>query len=82
MLSAVEYLKIDDLGLHINNRGVPEVLDVDQVILCAGQLSNTTVYDELQQLGVGAHLIGVAELAAELDAKRAIDQGYRLALAL
>jgi 2,4-dienoyl-CoA reductase (NADPH2) len=82
MLSAVEYLKIDDLGLHINNRGVPEVLDVDQVILCAGQLSNTTVYDELQQLGVGAHLIGGAELAAELDAKRAIDQGYRLALAL
>jgi len=82
MMSAVEYLKIDDQGLHINNRGNLEVLDVDHVVLCAGQLSNTTVYDELKQLGVSAHLIGGADLAAELDAKRAIEQGYRLALAL
>ncbi len=82
MLSGIDYLKIDDEGLHINHRGEIELLEVDNVVLCAGQLSNTKLYDALQQQGVKAHLIGGAELAAELDAKRAIDQGYRLALAL
>ncbi len=82
MMSSVEYLKIDDSGLHINNRGEIEILEVDNVVLCAGQQSNTSLFDALQQQGVKAHLIGGAELAAELDAKRAIDQGYRLALAL
>jgi len=82
MMSSVEYLKIDDDGLHLNHAGEIEVLDVDNVVLCAGQLSNTKLFDELQQNGINAHLIGGADVAAELDAKRAIGQGYRLALAL
>jgi 2,4-dienoyl-CoA reductase (NADPH2) len=58
------------------------VLGVDNVILCTGQEPNRDLYDALQSAGLSAHLIGGADVAAELDAKRAIDQGTRLAAAL
>jgi 2,4-dienoyl-CoA reductase (NADPH2) len=76
MMPGCEYKKIDDAGLHIVINGEPKVLDVDNIILCAGQ-------DPLRELVDGLtkpyHLIGGADVAAELDAKRAIDQGMRLA---
>jgi 2,4-dienoyl-CoA reductase (NADPH2) len=62
--------------------GEPRVLDVDHVVLCAGQESVRGVYDELIEAGRDAHLIGGADVAAELDAKRAIKQGTELAAAL
>ncbi len=79
MISGVEYLKIDDDGLHIMIDGEQKVLDVDTVIVCAGQTSLRTLYDELEDAGTSIHLIGGAYEAAELDAKRAIDQACRLA---
>ncbi len=82
MLSGCEYLRIDDDGLHIRTHGKPQVLDVDNVILCAGQLPLRELISPLQAQGVAAHLIGGADVAAELDAKRAIDQGTRLAATL
>jgi len=76
MLAEVEYLKIDDDGLHIKVNNEPQVLDVDNIIVCAGQ-------DPLKELAEGLtkphHLIGGADVAVELDAKRAINQGTRLA---
>ncbi|MFA3789886.1 FAD-dependent oxidoreductase [Aliiglaciecola sp. SL4] len=79
MVAGVEYLKIDDQGLHIKVNDEVQVLDVDNVIICAGQ-------DPLRELADGLnkpyHLIGGADVAAELDAKRAIDQGTRLAATL
>ena len=71
-----EYLKIDDAGLHIRIGNEERVLDVDNIIICAGQESLTELKDGLN---VPVHLIGGAHLATELDAKRAIDQGTRLA---
>jgi 2,4-dienoyl-CoA reductase (NADPH2) len=82
MLGGVEYLGVDEAGLHIRVDGTEQVLDVDQVVVCAGQESRRDLFDALQALGRQAHLIGGADLAAELDAKRAIDQGSRLAAAL
>ncbi|SDH38811.1 2,4-dienoyl-CoA reductase (NADPH2) [Pseudomonas flavescens] len=83
MLNAVEYLKIDDDGLHIRIAdGEPQLLAVDTVILCAGQDPLRELQDELLDAGQAVHLIGGADVAAELDAKRAIDQGSRLAAAL
>jgi len=76
MMPGCSYDKIDDQGLHVTVNGNTEVLDVDNVIICAGQ-------DPLRELVDGLnkphHLIGGADVAAELDAKRAIDQGTRLA---
>ncbi|CAM3176443.1 NADPH-dependent 2,4-dienoyl-CoA reductase [Nocardioides dubius] len=80
-LSGVRYQRIDDEGLHITVDGQAQVLDVDHVVICAGQESVRGLYDELGA-DRGAHLIGGAELAAELDAKRAIDAGTRLAARL
>jgi 2,4-dienoyl-CoA reductase (NADPH2) len=80
MLNDIEYLKIDDQGLHIKHRGKQQCLEVDQVIVCAGQVSNSQIFDELSQSRGGVHLIGGAELAVELDAKRAIRQGTLLAI--
>ncbi len=77
MLSSCEYLKIDNQGLHLLVKGEPQLLDVDNVIICAGQEPERTVADQLQAKPV--HLIGGADVASELDAKRAIDQGTRLA---
>jgi 2,4-dienoyl-CoA reductase (NADPH2) len=81
MLNAVEYLKIDDAGLHTRVNGEPKLFEVDTVIVCAGQTPLRTLHDELQALGVKSSLVGGAYEAAELDAKRAIDQASRLAAA-
>lgn len=82
MIKGCEYKRIDDEGLHITVDGEDRLLDVDNVIICAGQDPLRELQEPLQQLGVSAHLIGGADVAAELDAKRAIDQGTRLAAVL
>ncbi|SFW49729.1 FAD-dependent oxidoreductase [Amycolatopsis australiensis] len=81
-IPGVTYERIDDDGLHFTVGGVPRVLDVDTVVVCAGQEPVRDLEDELRAAGVPVHLIGGADVAAELDAKRAIDQGTRLAAAL
>jgi 2,4-dienoyl-CoA reductase (NADPH2) len=81
-LAGIEYVRIDDAGLHLRVDGAPRVLDVDTVVICAGQEPRRELADEAKALGVPVHLIGGADVAAELDAKRAIDQGTRVALAL
>lgn len=78
----VSYDKFDEQGLHISVDGKAEVLDVDNVILCAGQVSNIDLVEEMKSTGLPVHLIGGADVAAELDAKRAIRQGAELAIAL
>lgn len=75
----VRYLKVDDAGLHITIKGQYRLLDVDHVIICAGQEPLRTLREPLEFLGVKTHLIGGAFEANELDAKRAIDQAARLA---
>ncbi|MCF8258254.1 MAG: NADPH-dependent 2,4-dienoyl-CoA reductase [Flavobacteriales bacterium] len=82
MMNSVTYDRIDDQGLHITVNGKPQLLEVDNVVICAGQHSNTALHDSLKAKGVTVHLIGGAKLAAELDAKRAIDEGSRVAAAL
>ena len=85
MISGVTYHKISDKGLYIsreNGEAMPELLEVDTIVLCAGQISNSELYDDLKSSGVDCHLIGGAKNAGELDAKRAIDQGTRLALSI
>lgn len=82
LLNGVDYRKIDDQGLHVSLAGEPRLLAVDTVIVCAGQESERDVYDRLLAAGVAVSLIGGAELAQEIDAKRAIDQGCRLAACL
>ncbi|MCA0302330.1 MAG: NADPH-dependent 2,4-dienoyl-CoA reductase [Proteobacteria bacterium] len=81
MVSGVEYLKIDDAGLHTRVGGEDRLFAVDTVIVCAGQTPLRTLYDALVAKGVRATLVGGAFEAAELDAKRAIDQATRLAAA-
>ncbi|CDH05492.1 2,4-dienoyl-CoA reductase, NADH and FMN-linked [Xenorhabdus bovienii str. oregonense] len=80
MLNSVQYLKIDDQGLHISRNGEQQCLDVDNVIVCAGQEPLKDLYQPLQTMGKNVHVIGGADVAVELDARRAIDQGARLAL--
>jgi len=82
MLGGVTYERIDDAGFHIRVDGKQQVLPVDSVIVCAGQEPNRSLHAELAGDGFALHLIGGADVAAELDAKRAIDQGTRLAAAL
>lgn len=82
MLTGVTYQKIDDQGLHCIIQGAPQTLDVDHVVICAGQESQRTLADALTALGVSCHVIGGAHLATELDAVRAIDQATRLALTI
>ena len=79
MIAGVDYKKIDGQGLHIEINGEPTVLDVDNVVICAGQNSFTAMYDALKQIGKSVHLIGGAKEAGELDAKRAIRHGAELA---
>ncbi|CAM9382574.1 unnamed protein product [Ectocarpus sp. 13 AM-2016] len=79
MLGSVSYDKVDDEGLHIKVDGESMVLPVDNVIVCAGQEPLKDLEDPLKEAGMPVFLIGGAEKAAELDAKRAIDQGTRLA---
>lgn len=81
MLSSVTYEKIDDDGLHIRIRDKAQVLNVDHIVICAGQESLRELDGELKQAGqINVSVIGGADVAAELDAKRAIEQGYRLGL--
>jgi 2,4-dienoyl-CoA reductase (NADPH2) len=80
MLAGVEYVAIDDAGLHIRVDGAPRLLDVDTVIICAGQEPARQLYDALLATGQSAHLIGGAFEASELDAKRAIKQATELAV--
>ncbi|MCF5707943.1 NAD(P)-binding protein [Pseudomonas syringae] len=84
MLNSVQYLKIDDAGLHIRigEEGEEKLLPVDNIVICAGQDPLRELYDDLVAAKQNVHLIGGADVAAELDAKRAIDQGSRLAAGL
>ena len=82
MLGGVTYRAITDEGLVMERDGLEQVLAVDDVILCAGQVPERGLADTLAGLGIAAHVIGGADVAAELDAKRAIDQGARLAARL
>lgn len=85
MLPGVNYDRIDDTGLHISfgeGRENPQHIAADTVVMCAGQVVNRDLADELNAAGIECHIIGGADVAAELDAKRAIDQGVRLAAKL
>ena len=83
MLNSVEYLSIDNDGLHIRvGEGEPQLLPVDNIVICAGQDPLRELHDGLVAAGQRVHLIGGADVAAELDAKRAINQGSRLAAEL
>ena len=79
MIAGASYDLIDDQGLHITVNGQSTVLEVDHVVICAGQESYTAMYEQLQTAGKNVHLIGGAKEAGELDAKRAIRQGAELA---
>ena len=82
MLGGVSYERLDEDGFHITVDGRPRVLPVDSIVICAGQESNRTLVDDLIAAGKIVHVIGGADVALELDAKRAIDQGTRLAASL
>ncbi|MCW2132178.1 NADPH-dependent 2,4-dienoyl-CoA reductase [Arthrobacter sp. VKM Ac-2550] len=82
MIPGVTYRKIDDGGLHFSVDGTDQVLPVDTVVLCTGQEPQRELQAELEAAGQTVHLIGGADVAAELDAKRAINQGTRLAAAI
>ena len=88
MFGGCSYDRIDDEGLHITvtskdgESKEKRVLAVDHVVLCAGQESFRELHDQLAQAGIQSHLIGGADLAEELDAKRAIRQGTEVAAAL
>ncbi|HEU0306649.1 MAG TPA: NADPH-dependent 2,4-dienoyl-CoA reductase [Lysobacter sp.] len=82
MLGGVEYVGVDDEGLHIRVDGAQQTLPVDHVVVCAGQEPYKPLADDLRAAGVPVHVIGGADVAAELDAKRAINQGSRVAAAL
>lgn len=81
-LTGCEYVRIDDAGLHIRREGQEQVVEVDTIVVCAGQESVRDLIAPLSQARGRVHVIGGADEAAELDAKRAIDQGTRLAASL
>ncbi len=81
-INEVQYTKIDDQGLHYTQNEKEKLLEVDTVIICAGQLPFKELQEPLEAKGMHVHIIGGADIAAELDAKRAIDQGSRLAAEL
>ncbi|CAN0594269.1 unnamed protein product [Ectocarpus sp. 12 AP-2014] len=83
MVGGVSYDKITADGLEMTLQdGTSDVFACDTIVLCAGQTSNRTLAEALEGLGTKVHVIGGADVAAELDAKRAIDQGARLAAQL
>ena len=82
MLGGVRYEKFDDRGLHLRVDDLPRILAVDNVVICAGQEPNRELADALIAGGARVHVIGGADVAAELDAKRAIDQATRLAVTI
>ncbi len=81
-VNQVQYIKIDDKGLHYLQNEKQKVLAVDNIVICAGQLPFKDLATQLQSKGIRVHVIGGADVAAELDAKRAINQGCRLAAIL
>ncbi len=81
-INEVQYTKIDDQGLHYIQGEESKVLEVDTIVICAGQTPLKELYEPLKSTGKNVHVIGGADVAAELDAKRAIDQGSRLAASL
>lgn len=82
MWSGVSYDHIDGGGLHITLREQSQVLEVDTIVVCAGQHPLRELYEPLQEAGVKVHLIGGAKEAGELDAKRAIEEGWKVALSI
>ena len=82
MIAGVSYDRIDDQGLHITVKGQSRILPVDNIIICAGQEPSRELANALKAKGKAVHLIGGADVAAELDAKRAIRQGSMLAAEL
>ena len=82
MMPGVEYDRIDDAGLHVRVDGKPQLIEVDTIIVCAGQEPQRELQSGLIEANIPHTLIGGADLAVELDAKRAIDQGTRLAVQL
>jgi len=81
-IGKVSYQKIDDQGLHYTQNNEAKVLEVDNVVICAGQIPFKELHQPLLDLGINVHVIGGADFASELDAKRAINQGARLAAKL
>ncbi|KAA3633901.1 MAG: FAD-binding protein, partial [Bacteroidetes bacterium] len=79
MMNNATYQRIDDQGLHVESRGKTMVLDVDTIVICAGQVSFNELHNQLKEQGVKSHLIGGAFEAREIDAKRAIRQAAELA---
>jgi len=82
MLGGVEYVGVDDAGFRIRVDGHEQLLPVDHVVICAGQEPRRALFDALAPTGQEVHVIGGADVAVELDAKRAIAQGTRLAATL
>jgi 2,4-dienoyl-CoA reductase (NADPH2) len=82
MINGVSYDRIDDEGLHVLVSDQPKTLDVDTIIVCAGQDPLRELQEGLEVAGETVHLVGGADVASELDAKRAINQGSRLAAEL
>ena len=82
MIGGVNYDEITGEGLHVTTKDGPKIIPADTVVLCAGQLSDRSLADACENNGILVHVIGGADVAAELDAKRAIDQGARLAAKL
>ena len=82
MKAGVTYVAVNDEGLVIEVKGKKQTLPVDNIIVCAGQLPLADLMEPLEKAGVTVHKIGGADVAAELDAKRAIRQGAQLAAAI
>ncbi|MEP2989230.1 MAG: NADPH-dependent 2,4-dienoyl-CoA reductase [Parasphingorhabdus sp.] len=82
MMNGIEYVKIDDDGLHVLQGGQPELVEADTIIICAGQDPLRDLYDDLQKDGVSSELVGGAYEAMELDAKAAINQASYMAAAI
>lgn len=80
MISGVQYQKIDSEGIHVQIGDEARLIEADHIVICAGQLPNQTLHDALQEAGMSAQLIGGARESRELDAKYAIETGYKLAL--
>ena len=81
-INEVQYTKIDEQGLHYIQNEEAKILEVDTIVICAGQTPSKELFESLQDSEKNVHVIGGADIAAELDAKRAIDQGSRLAASI
>ena len=82
MIPGCTYERIDDKGVHVTIDGQPQLIEADTVVICAGQEPERSLHAALSDRGASVHLIGGADVAAELDAKRAIHQGTVLAAAI